>query len=134
MSTKLLILCSFEITFHSDNGNPVGTLDLFLEGFSPCLLGRHVTRSFNKMHINYNLLQFPVCNGFEDHITMLYCQTRSFLSLDRFTNFPNRPGISSSNTVTLVGHTTSTTSSLPFSETVKRSLSEVTRIFGRVHD
>lgn len=81
---------------------PVSIRHLFLEGSPKWLLGRNVTRLCNMLHLNDNILQFPMSNGVQDYVSMHNDETHSSVLLDLFMDVPNNPCSSSENTASLV--------------------------------
>lgn len=56
------------------------------EGFQQLIIGGHVRRACNQLHITESRLHFPVIDGVQDFLSIYDRDTQEFAGLGRFLN------------------------------------------------
>lgn len=70
-STAKPIITSTMLEFIPDQGRPIQICHIIVDGSSPWLLGRNITRLTYILHVNGNCLCFPAKDGTRDTMTIV---------------------------------------------------------------
>lgn len=122
------ILGSATIQFRSDSGNTISVRHIVVDGSSPWVTGRNVTRKCDIILIYGNFIRLPLLNGSSDTLPMSDFQDNSYLPLSCVL----QPVTTSPTPTQLTGFTAQI--DVSSTATPPRPWSEGKRIVDRVHN
>ena len=116
------------LRFRSDAGNEIEIRHIVIDGSSPWVIGRNVTRKCDIVHINGNYIRFPPSDGVSDTLSMSDYNLHSYIPLEAVL----KPHALSPPVSILTGF--SADLDIESKRGVNRPWSELKRIVDRVHD
>lgn len=126
-STASPIKGTVMIRFRSESSQNVDIRHIIVDGSSPWVIGRNVTRKCDIIHLNDNIIKFPSVNGVCDTMKMIDYNRHSYIPMSSVWT----PQHFSPSTHKFAGFTGNLTIN---DKNANRPWSDVKRIVDRVHD